>query len=327
MCQQAAKLCVMLKHLIFVILLLPTLAFGKDSLRAERVADAWLDWLDEHNISRGNLAVLYNGEPVRIVATGRSEAEPIALASLSKSVTGACIAALVKRGDTRYDATVSQILGPEAHGSDLTIAELLSHSTGLGPDSTQETMSKWKRLGQVQHAAITQTALSRDAQTGKRGTYGYNNENYGVLGRIVETLTNQSYEDACRDLVLTPAGVTTAELPKLFGAYGAMGGWWMTADDFGRFVDHALRDGDNPFKGPKASLGGGAYYGRGTLFREWNSGFNYWHFGAVCLRKNSTQSYFASWTGGWSVVTGFDGCIEFSNLFGLDAALSKAALR
>lgn len=317
----------MLKHLIFVLLLLPTLAFGKDMIRAERVTDAWLDWLAENNISRGNLAVLYNGEPVRIVATGRSEADPIALASLSKSITGACIAQLVKRGVTSYDTTVAQILGDKAHGSDLTIAELLNHSSGLGPDSTQKAMSGWKRVGRVQHAAITQTALSRKVQTGTRGTYGYNNENYGILGSVIERLTNQSYEDACRDRVLTPAGVTTAQMPKLFGAYGAMGGWWMTVEDFGRFVSHALRGGDNPFIGPKTSLGGGAYYGRGTLFREWNSGFNYWHFGAVCLRKNSTQSYFASWAGGWSVVTGFDGCIEFSKLFGLDAALSKAALR
>jgi len=317
----------MFKLLAFVLFLMPACAVGKDTLRVDRVEDAWLDWLAENGVSRGNLALLYEGEPVRIVALGRSEEDPIALASLSKSITGACIAALVKRGVTSYDATLNEILGRPAHGSDLTLAELLSHSSGLGPDSTQKAMSAWKRVGRVQHAQITQTALTRNLQTAKRGTYAYNNENYGILGSVIEALTKRSYESACRDLVLKPAGVSSATLPKLFGAYGAMGGWWMRAEDFGRFVSHALRNGDNPFSGPKSSLGGGAYYGRGTLFREWNSGFNYWHFGAICLRKNSAQSYFADWKGGWSVVTGFDGCIEFSKLFELDAALSKAALR
>jgi len=252
----------------------------------------------------------------------------VPLASLSKAITGACVDQLVERGVTEYSATVSEILGAqEAFDSDFTIAELLTHTTGLGPDSTQNAMPQWKRIGEPQHFNATRMALSRSIQTGERGKYGYNNENYGVLGRIIERLTNKSYGEVCQELVLTPAGVTSAKLPKLYGAYGAFGGWSMSVEDYGRFIEHNFSQERDPFTLPNTSIGGGAYYGLGVVFREWNSGINYWHFGALCFRKGSTQTYFASWHGGRMVVVSFDACLDFGTFATLDSALATAALR
>lgn len=319
----------MFRTLLLTICLSATAAFGQVNERAKAIEDAWAKWMDEQGISHSTLAVLRNGELQVSTSIGRPEFQPIPLASLSKSITGACIAALVDQKRTRYDATLSEILGDtRAFGSDLTLTELLTHSGGLGPDTTQNAMPRWKNLGKVQHESVTKTALTRDTQYGKRGSFDYNNENYAILGLVIEELTQKNYEDACQDLVLKPAGITSASLPKRFGAYGAFGGWSMTAEDFARFSSNVLGNGSDPFEGPKVSLGGGTYYGRGTFFRNWRGDKNYWHFGAICLRKDSIQSYFANLKGEWTIVTGFDACkLDWSILGSLDQALSHAAFK
>lgn len=276
---------------------------------------AWREWAAQSGIAHSTLAIGYVGQPVRTAGKGWDADRPGVLASLSKAITGACAADLVSQGKLSFDTTLD--------GTDFTLAEMLTHTTGLAPDQTQGTMERWRDDPRPRHRRATDTALSRKAQEGKRGRYAYNNENYALAGALIDE-TVGPYAQVCADAVLTPAGATSARLSPAFGAYAAWGGWEMTGADMIRFLGHAYDPSADPFATPHVPLGDGMHYGLGTLFRAFREGHNYWHFGLLCFEDVSQGAFFASWEAEYSVTVFFESCADWPTLGALDTALVQA---
>ncbi len=301
----------------------------------ERIEDRFLRWAEASGQTEMALIVLRDGQMFTTVSRGMDVDDPVPLASLSKAITGICLQRLADERGIDLRRPLSETL-PDATGAlalpkarTLVPADVLTHTAGLMPDMTQTWMSAWLDRDGPQHEAAAELALQREAQSGTPGVYAYNNENYAILGLIIEALSGRSYEDTCRDLVLTPAGVTTGSLDLPVGTFGAWGGWTMSAPDFARIVidafapDSAL--GSDPSQLPHAEISGGAYYGVGTLWRRFQDAHNFWHFGALCFPDGpNAGSYFAYWWGEWSFTAVYDQCIDFDTMIGLDGAMVDA---
>ena len=131
-----------------------------------------------------------------------------------------------------------------------------------------------------------------------------------MLGAAISAVTGKTYENACNELVLEPAGVTSAVLNPDWRIMSSWGGWNLSAIDCQKFMSFYF-DSDGYLDSslldfPNASLGGGAYYGPGFLFREsQGSGINFWHHGSWLAEYKGVPhrlgSFFASWNNGWSV--------------------------
>jgi CubicO group peptidase (beta-lactamase class C family) len=107
---------------------------------------------------------------------------------------------------------------------------------------------------------ITWTLDNRPLDHVPGTNYDYSNFGYCILGRVIEEITGQTYEQAVKTLVLTPIGITdmtiggntfAQKLPKevtYYGQYGedpyamnvsrmdSHGGWIATAADLARFL-------------------------------------------------------------------------------------------
>ena len=98
--------------------------------RAQTVADievAWRGWMNRNGRTTGSLAVLHQGRVAHEAATGRDGiVQPLPMASLSKAVTGVCIAGLIDQGRLAFDTPLSQALAR-------TVAQLLTHRAGFDP--------------------------------------------------------------------------------------------------------------------------------------------------------------------------------------------------
>lgn len=323
-----------------LILPIPSQRQAQDLGRAKKIEAAWLEWVQENNIEHSVISVSYRGQIVSSTGSNQSASDAVPIASLSKAITAVCVHRLISIGKLEFNSTLGDIYGSNAFGIDLTnneakditISQLLTHTSGLKPDITQGRIQYWKYLDSDRLVKTTTEALAVSVRNGKSGQYFYNNGNYAVLGAIISKLAGQSYERACQDLVFRSKGNSIVRLDDKWESLSAFGGWSMSASDYLQFINtnfgRGSELGENPNNFAKSSLGGGGYYGMGTHYQSNGQGaYNFWHFGRLCFsdRRDNAGSFFASWGGDWAVSVNYDYCASDAEVGTLDGALWKAA--
>lgn len=171
-------------------------------------------------------------------------------ASLSKQLTGAAIALLVKRGQLDPDTLLRQLLPLFPAWADaVTVRHLLHHTGGLPEAGLLEaTVTPWTN--------DTVFAALRQLPAHDPGTYRYSNAGYICLAAIIETVTGSAFDRFVNDHLFTPlkltgfhiqpAGVLAAG-PQVSGM-GRLpfstgdGGLWTTAASFATWLEAQNRD-------------------------------------------------------------------------------------
>ncbi len=151
---------------------------------------------------------------------------PFYIASISKIYTATLIMQLVDEGAIALDQRVQELLphvdlsdihviDGVAHGPRVTVRQLLHQTSGLADYFESRLLGDLKKnrdqsydLGDVLNWA---KALSPVAAPGKDRSH-YSDTNYQLLGAIVETVTNQSYNAALQDRICRPLGLTQTAL-------------------------------------------------------------------------------------------------------------------
>ena len=113
------------------------------------IEQAWRAWMVKIGQRTGGMVVLHAGQPVREAAMGRAVVgAPVPFASLSKAITGVCIAHLIDRGRLSFDTPLSQALArtfarigapADPRLLQVTISQLLIHRAGFAPRPTRPT--------------------------------------------------------------------------------------------------------------------------------------------------------------------------------------------
>ena len=244
----------------------------------------------------------------RVAAEALRPDTPHDLASNSKVITALCVLALVDEGALDWDMTLKDALEQDAPPG--TVAELVTHSAGIGWDSTQLRMGFWLNEVEPRHAHVTDIVVNRSRQRGTRGKFVYNNENYALLGRIIELATGETYADACRARVFDPAGVS-GDLSPRFGGFAAWGGWRMTMADHAALLWHWFgpegRVGRDPLALPHVAWTEDSYYGLGMVYEAAENGFLISHAGAIAIPFGpKTGAYAAIYPSGAVAAMGYD---------------------
>jgi CubicO group peptidase (beta-lactamase class C family) len=132
------------------------------------------------------------------------------IGSTSKTLTGTAMMALVEQGRVSLDDRVVKHLPDlpvlDEQARDLvTVGQLLDHTAGWIGDADVET--GW---GDDALERAVPLLLRRAPQQCPPGTlFSYNNTAVNVAGHLVATLHGSTFEDAVRDLVLAPLGMTS----------------------------------------------------------------------------------------------------------------------
>jgi CubicO group peptidase (beta-lactamase class C family) len=278
--------------------------------RVDRMVAAFERWAAD-NATGASLAVIEGGRVAATDGYGSYDADNVSpLGSLSKMVTAMCIARLVEDGKLTFqtrlvDALPAEYferhpLGDDAE-ADVTIAGLLTHTSGLHYDATQgEDMQ--------QFLPYTEPSLEDQVDVGLGGMrqqqkYFYNNINYATLGLIVEKMTGETHDVYCNKAVLQPAGITSAKMNAELLARGPYGAWMMTAADYARLLAYLdPRSGllSIPQKNwPKGKVNDRVQYSLGVDMRRQDNGYVFWHSGAYSARGGpSYGAYFVRWPSG-----------------------------
>jgi CubicO group peptidase (beta-lactamase class C family) len=194
--------------------------------RLNGLRDRWLSAMKELDIPgaavvvvRGDQVVLLETLGVRNVETNQPVTPDTMfyIASCTKSFMAMAVMTLVEQGKIDLDAPVKKYL-PQFQVADpeltekLTIRDLLSHAKGL--DSGEIT------FGEAYSGQMTEERYWRlMKQASARGEFRYTNLHYTILGRVVEKVSGQKWQDYVEQHVCRAAGMnrTTAYASRMYG--------------------------------------------------------------------------------------------------------------
>lgn len=127
-------------------------------------------------------SVLFEGS----YGEAESSDQPFILGSLSKSFTALAIMQLEEKGLISLDAPVAKYLPEFDQSSDTTVRQLLTHTSGIKMSAT---MKNYRSSDILE-------------------PYLYSNQNYNLLGRIVEEVSGKDYGDYIQLYIFNPLGMT-----------------------------------------------------------------------------------------------------------------------
>jgi N-acyl-D-amino-acid deacylase len=193
------------------------------------------DQLRTNGIAGGSLAVVQGGRLVHAKGYGMADVDaktPVSadslfrIASISKPITSVAVLKLVQAGKLDLDAKAFELLGvtPEkadARLKDITIRQLLQHTGGWDRDKSGDPMFRPFDIAAEAGvasppgpASIIRFVASRPLDFDPGARSAYSNFGYCVLGRVIEKVGGEPYEDFVKKTVLAPMGITRMKLGK-----------------------------------------------------------------------------------------------------------------
>jgi CubicO group peptidase (beta-lactamase class C family) len=195
-------------------------------------------FLHEHELPGGALAVAHHGRLVYARGFGyadRAAQEPVQpsalfrIASISKPLTAVAVLQLVERGRVNLEDSVFQVLHLRKPGNSdgrfdprwttVTIRHLLQHRGGWDRDKSFDPMFHSPAIVEELHVTsparandIIRYMLRRPLDFDPGARDAYSNFGYCLLGRVIEKISGQSYEEYVRKEVLAPLGIRTMRL-------------------------------------------------------------------------------------------------------------------
>lgn len=183
----------------------------------QELQDKLAELIDKHGVPGAQLAVLDGDDTVEVAAGVLSlrtgwPVTPDALflpGSIGKLYTATLVMMLVGEGKLDLDQPVRtylpdlEVQDAEARDS-VTPRHLLTHTSGFDGDHFTDTGRGDDALAAYVDGCAD---LPQIAEPGK--IWSYSNSGYAILGRCVELLTGRTFEDALRDDIFTPLGLTS----------------------------------------------------------------------------------------------------------------------
>jgi CubicO group peptidase (beta-lactamase class C family) len=146
------------------------------------------------------------------------------MGSVGKTFTAVAIAQLVEQGKLSFDAPIAKYVSgfPAAIADRITIAELLTHTAGLG-----DVFMRWHPTtpSPLNVSDLMKRVVAQPLSFAPGARFGYSNSGYVVLGAIIEAVSGQNYYDYVRKHVFRPAGMTHTgwytldQVPNMAHAY------------------------------------------------------------------------------------------------------------
>jgi CubicO group peptidase (beta-lactamase class C family) len=169
----------------------------------------------------GAVIVAKQGQPLFAQAYGLADRSsqrantldtPFNLASNNKMFTALVIARLVEQGKLDWNDKVGKYLPkwPQKTVRDeVTIAQLLTHTSGLGQYWGEQHENQRDSLDTVSEYAELFSSEQPVAKPDEK--FSYSNNGYVLLGLIAEKVSGKDYYQLARELVYQPAGMTHSD--------------------------------------------------------------------------------------------------------------------
>jgi D-alanyl-D-alanine carboxypeptidase len=150
--------------------------------------------------------------------------DPFIISSVTKMYTAVAVMQLVEQGKIDLDAPIDRYLAEELVASlqteNVTVRQLLSHTSGLGDfsngvDANANGLSDFKELVLAEpdtlwneDAVLAWAAANAPAVGEPDEMFNYSDTNYQLLGKIVEAASGLTLHETLRQQIFEPVGMT-----------------------------------------------------------------------------------------------------------------------
>jgi CubicO group peptidase (beta-lactamase class C family) len=139
------------------------------------------------------------------------------IGSVTKMFTAIAIGRLVDRGAVQFDAPIGRYLpGLKPEVADITLGELLSHTSGLGDYFQPENLKAIEAATTASHLLPLALAAAPAYPPGSRRAYS--NSGYVVLGAVIEKVSGETWSAFVQKEILNPVGMADTRFDSLGGA-------------------------------------------------------------------------------------------------------------
>jgi CubicO group peptidase (beta-lactamase class C family) len=137
------------------------------------------------------------------------------LGSLTKQFTAAAILQLQDQGRLNVNDTLDKYLPDAPHAGEVTLSQLLSHSSGIPdpPELAEGSNGSGLRLAHTTDEMISRV-VGQPLEFTPGSQYKYCNVCYMILGRVIEEVSGQSYADYLAQHIFQPAGLTATGIDE-----------------------------------------------------------------------------------------------------------------
>lgn len=174
--------------------------------------------LQSTGVPSASVAVVKNGRLAYANAYGAAKLEPrvaatpdmrYAIGSISKQFTAVAVLLLQEDGKLRLDDPVSRFIPGLTRGNEVTVRQLLSHTSGYQDFWPQDYVMPMMLQATTPQAIADRWAKQPlDFDPGSR--WQYSNTNYTLAGMVVEKASGMPFFQFVRTRILTPVGLTSA---------------------------------------------------------------------------------------------------------------------
>jgi CubicO group peptidase (beta-lactamase class C family) len=174
--------------------------------------------LETTGVPSASLAIVQHGRLVYANAYGSAKLDPktpatstmrYALGSISKQFTASAILLLQEEGKLSLDDPVSKFVPGLTRGDEVTVRQVLSHTSGYQDFWPQDYLMPPMKLAVTPQAIVNRWGKQAlDFEPGARSQYS--NTNYTIAGMIVEKASGMPYYDFIRRRILVPLEMTSA---------------------------------------------------------------------------------------------------------------------
>ena len=169
-------------------------------------------------VPSATVAVVMHGQLAYAQAYGSAKLDPhvaatpdmrYGIGSISKQFTAACVLLLQQDGKLKLDDPVSKYVPGLTRGNEVTIRQLLSHTSGYQDFWPQDYVPPAMEKAITPQAILDHWAKQPlDFEPGTR--WQYSNTNFEIAALIVEKASGKPFFQFVRTRVLEPLGITTA---------------------------------------------------------------------------------------------------------------------
>ena len=189
-----------------------------DATLAAKVDSITNQVLQSTGVPSASVAVVTHGRLAYANAYGAARLEPrvpatpdmrYAIGSISKQFTAVAILLLQQEGKLSLDDPVSRFIPGLTRGNEVTVRQLLSHTSGYQDFWPQDYVMPMMLKSTTPQAIADRWAKQPlDFAPGSR--WQYSNTNYTLAGMVVEKASGTPFFQFVRTRILSPAGLTSA---------------------------------------------------------------------------------------------------------------------
>ncbi|MCE7991131.1 MAG: beta-lactamase family protein [Roseivirga sp.] len=282
--------------------------------RVQTELKAYIDELDAEGALSGSLLITKDQKPLieRVFGIANREKNrpvtaetPFNLASGGKMFTAVATLRLVKAGKLNLNDPLNKFLPAypdQALAKRVTVAHLLSHTSGLGDYWDDAFEQHWDEI--KQHADYVPFIAKQPLLSEKTGEGVYSNSNFILLGLIIEEVAGQDYYSHIEETIFKPLAMTHT------GFYGK-------GDEDIIAVGYLDLGGGNAIRsrvGGRGSSAGGVYSTTRDMLKFRNAVLNYKLLSKEMLTLATSEQ--ALLDGGMAYGYGFSLYDSFSGSFG-----------